>query len=282
MINLAGSRSHSSNSYKSPGTNEPADESHHADFQRWAGWQPALPLPLLVPTATLPNPAELRLAFINPTSFQHRTGEARWKRTRLGGSEGGRRRWLGSLSFPLLAQPSTQPSLERGCWCSSARPEHPCLQPGGPGTVGSCRPGRSLASSDKSPCPTPAGNAAERQRGPAARAARTRAWEMSVILGCIHKGGGRNVVTQPHGTRSPLQGCCLQCSHLRFQPEQENLERVQKRAGSESRQWKICITVTEWRSSGCLVYWGDQEVACSRFTSICMGKRFLIADGSLI
>lgn len=102
--------------------------------------------------------------------------------------------------------------------------------------------------------PTLAGNAAERQRGPAARAACTRAREMSVILGCIHKRGGRNVVTRPHGTRSPLQGCCLQCSRLRFQPEQENLERVQKRAGSESRRWKICITVTERRSSGCLVY----------------------------
>lgn len=102
--------------------------------------------------------------------------------------------------------------------------------------------------------PTLAGNAAERQRGPAAQAARTRAREMSVILGCVHEGGGRNAVSRPHGTRSPLQGCCLQCSRLRFQPEQENLERVQKRAGSESRQWKICITVTERRSSGCLVY----------------------------
>lgn len=116
------------------------------------------------------------------------------------------------------------------------------------------------ASMDKSPCSARAypgrqrHRAASRPRRPSNTQGHTGAQEMSVILGCIQKGGGRNVVTRPHGTGSPLQGCCLQCSHLRFQPEQENLERVQKRAGSESRQWKICITVTERRSSGCLVY----------------------------
>lgn len=65
-----------------------------------------------------------------------------------------------------------------------------------------------------------------------------------------HKGRGE----PPLPGHMARGGCCLQCSRLHFQPEQESLERVQERAGSESRQWKMCITVTERRSSGCLVY----------------------------
>lgn len=194
------------------------------------GSQPFLS-PSSFPQPPPANTAELCLACINPPSFQHQTWEVRWKRTGLGEEGTG------------------------GWWCSSACLKHPCLQLSRPKVLRT----RQVHEHPQTYhltllTPTLAGNATERQRGPAAPAASTRAQEMNVILGCSHKGGGRSVVTRPHGTRSPLQGCCLQCSRLCFQPEQESLERVQKRAGSESRQWKICITVTERGSSVCLVY----------------------------
>lgn len=265
MINLAGSRSPSSKSYTSPSTNEPVGEFPHADFNdELDGSQPFLsPFPQPPP----PNPAEPCLAITNPTSLQHQAWETRGKVTGLGGSYRGGKKGLGSLSCAPRAA-LHQPSLEQGWWhcvsrasleTSSSSPFACPHAAGAPGRFGCHRPSRHTCISH--PCPAPGLESPpdppfcrQQDRAQPLLAAHREAAEMSVILGCRHRGGGRSAATRPPGTRSPLQGCCAQRSRPRSQPEQGNLDRVQKRAGSESRQRKICITVTERRSSGCLVY----------------------------